>query len=118
MHTFIFKTDPTPFSRPARNSYLLQKDIDFREYLAIVGNRQMKLQRLPIFDTPMEVNINLYRKRKPTDPRFGDIDNHLKNILDALNGVIWKDDRLILNLCCTKNFSDNPKIIIDVEAIT
>ena len=37
-----------------------------------------------------------------------DIDNLCKSVLDALNGVIFRDDAQIVKLCCTKQYDANP----------
>lgn len=39
-----------------------------------------------------------------------DIDNYLKSVLDALNGVLWKDDGLIVVVVAKKIYSDEAGI--------
>ena len=39
-----------------------------------------------------------------------DADNYLKGVLDAVNGILWTDDALIVDLSCHKFFSDNPRL--------
>lgn len=46
-----------------------------------------------------------------------DVDNYTKGILDALNGVIWKDDSQIVTLIANKYYSDNPRVEIRVKTI-
>lgn len=50
-----------------------------------------------IIDEPLtgrlSVTIRLYRPAAR-----GDIDNYLKALLDALNGILWQDDRQIVEL--------------------
>ena len=43
-----------------------------------------------------------------------DIDNIAKIILDALNGVAYKDDTQIVNLIVRKYYSDRPRIEFDI----
>lgn len=47
---------------------------------------------------------------KPT--KKPDIDNILKIIFDALNGIAYKDDTQLYRVTCTKMFSEEPKVIV------
>jgi Holliday junction resolvase RusA-like endonuclease len=42
-----------------------------------------------------------------------DIDNILKIIFDALNGVAYKDDTQIYRVSCTKMYAEEPKVIVN-----
>lgn len=50
-------------------------------------------------------------KRKPMSqewyPRKCDADNIAKAVLDALNGVAWKDDRQVTRLVCEKRIAED-----------
>lgn len=48
---------------------------------------------------------------KPT--KKPDIDNILKIIFDALNGVAYKDDTQIYRVTCTKMYAEEPKVIVN-----
>ena len=57
----------------------------------------------------LRVRIDIYRKfETPMTQGFGDIDNLAKGILDACNGVLWKDDSQIVDLHIRK-FTTNEK---------
>jgi Holliday junction resolvase RusA-like endonuclease len=43
-----------------------------------------------------------------------DLDNIIKQ-LDALNGIVWKDDSKIAALTSTKSYSEEPRLVINVE---
>ena len=43
-----------------------------------------------------------------------DTDNYLKGIKDACNGVLWRDDSLIVSETCNKFYSDQPRIELRV----
>lgn len=49
---------------------------------------------------------------KPT--KKPDVDNIAKIILDALNGVAYKDDAQVVNLMVRKYYSDRPRIEFDI----
>lgn len=68
----------------------------------------------------VKVKIDIFRqaakfKKGVTSKRYGDIDNLAKSILDALNGICWKDDSQISELHVTKNLADTPHIEISIE---
>ena len=46
-----------------------------------------------------------------------DLDNVSKCILDALNGIAYKDDSQIVDLHITKHYSDNPRVEVIIEEI-
>jgi len=47
-----------------------------------------------------------------------DLDNYVKLILDALNGILWEDDRYIVEMHSAKYYTtDTPKIEIVMEQI-
>lgn len=65
-------------------------------------------KKLPTLDGPVAVTITLAHdkvavnvepaEQPPRKHLRGDIDNYAKLILDALNGVAWRDDRQIVRL--------------------
>lgn len=43
-----------------------------------------------------------------------DLSNYLKSVEDALNGVVWEDDRLITTEVIKKRYSTTPRIMLKV----
>lgn len=43
-----------------------------------------------------------------------DLDNMVKLLADALNGIIWADDSQIFNLHACKLYSANPRIELEI----
>lgn len=68
-----------------------------------------------IYTGELSVELHIYRNIKVTSQRYGDIDNLVKGIFDALTGVLWKDDRQVTELLVTKNFADTPHVELTVE---
>ena len=62
----------------------------------------------------ISVAVNLYRKYQPTAKIFGDVDNHLKAIFDALNGIIFDDDSQVVT-CTAMKFTDKIRPRVEVE---
>ena len=50
-------------------------------------------------------------KKKP------DIDNISKAVLDALNGLAYKDGAQIVYLCVTKSYSDEPRVDVTLNEV-
>lgn len=50
-------------------------------------------------------------------PTKMDIDNLCKSVLDGILGVAYKDDRTICELSLSKYFSEDDKVIIEIEEI-
>ena len=51
----------------------------------------------------------IFPSRKP------DIDNVLKVVLDALNGVAYKDDSRVVAVSARKVYSMTPKLVIEMK---
>jgi Holliday junction resolvase RusA-like endonuclease len=77
------------------------------------------------FETPMQMQVSCYyqipkswpKKMKQEaidEERFPnvkpDLDNVVKAILDALNGVVYRDDAQVINLVATKRYSTDPRV--------
>lgn len=76
----------------------------FKQDFALLINSQYH-------DAPLSgnvlVTIRIYRNfNKPTNKRYGDIDNLAKGILDACNGILWLDDAQIVDLHIIKYVTD------------
>lgn len=46
-----------------------------------------------------------------------DLDNVVKIILDALNGVAWDDDSQIVEIVAKKQYGDEPCVIVEIEKL-
>lgn len=45
-----------------------------------------------------------------------DLSNYLKSFEDALNGILWKDDAMIVHEEIDKYYSDEPRIEVEIYA--
>lgn len=65
------------------------------------------------FSVPVVVTMDVYRPR-----RVGDLDNLFKNLFDALTGVAYTDDELIVEIHA-RRFDDrrNPRVEIWIEEV-
>lgn len=60
-----------------------------------------------------------YRRRDAIEFREGicskpDLDNYIKIVLDALNGVVFPDDSSVVKICSSKRWSDRPGMTIRI----
>lgn len=64
------------------------------------------LTRIDMISGPVAVNVSVYRPAKR-----GDLDNYLKIMLDALQGVLYEDDRQITEIHAFRyDDKDNPRV--------
>ena len=50
-------------------------------------------------------------------PRGRDVDNLAKQALDAMNGRFFVDDRQVVSLTATKEYSDRPRTAVVIEEL-
>lgn len=46
-----------------------------------------------------------------------DIDNVIKSILDALNGIAYSDDKQVVSVSATKYYAEEPKTIVIIKEV-
>lgn len=83
-------------------------------------------------DNPLKVRITAYfpiPTRTPKSLRHKmlcgevrhvtkpDSDNVAKSVLDALNGVAFRDDSQVCELCVSKFYDDEPRVEVGIEAL-
>ena len=75
-----------------------------------------------VLDIRMDVSASWSQKRKlrafagdehPT--KKPDIDNVEKIIFDALNGVVWRDDVQVIDVCKRKRYSATPGVTVKIK---
>ena len=62
---------------------------------------------------PQLMSLSISPKKTNRVAPRGDIDNYLKT-LDVLNRIIWFDDDQIISLVARKEYSDEPRIELEV----
>ena len=83
----------------------------FREHAGWLAKAQRPGEDLIVGE--VRLTIHVYRPR-----RVGDLDNYAKVVLDALNGIVWEDDKQIVELHMYR-YEDkaNPRLEILIEEI-
>lgn len=121
MRTKSYKIEvpPVPWQRPQLNGQRFydgqQKDkVSFGLYLLKQHDGE------PLFAKPIHMDIVFYmpisnNKGSKVKQELAwhycrpDIDNLCKFILDALNGVVWEDDKIIVSISAKKLYSKAPR---------
>nr|WP_262336409.1 RusA family crossover junction endodeoxyribonuclease [Limosilactobacillus fermentum] len=47
-----------------------------------------------------------------------DLDNYIKSTFDALNGILWVDDNLIISLEAKKYYAEQPHLTVEIRSST
>lgn len=132
----ILNIEPVEQARPRATRYGRSirvydppKVSNYKKQLSQLARSQYKSEPL---DGMLAVEITFYRqvqkslskversrrlsgKHRPTVKP--DLDNYVKSTLDALNGILWTDDALIVDLHAHKYYSDDPHIEITVTEL-
>lgn len=137
---FEFDIDPVEQARPRATRmgkgirlYDPKKVTIFKRQLGMLAKQQMLNRGLEPFDGPLEVCMEFYRpvqaslSRKERARRLSgvhrptvkpDLDNYIKSTSDALNGILWADDNLIISLEAKKFYAEKPHLTVEIRRPT
>ena len=118
MIEFTVCTTPRPWQRPRFNSntgsvFTAPAIKAYSELIRIAAVKAMG-GRAP-FAQPIIVNLSLASDTFCDWKRFGDVDNLSKIVLDAMNGIVYLDDSLIIELTAEKIFDRHSYVKISVK---
>ena len=111
-------------------AYDPEKSRNYKAYVRMLATQAMKKNDFEMITGPCAIKIWAYfdipkskskkfkeaaleAKERPT--KKPDADNIVKAILDALNGLMYKDDSCIVELSCVKYYSDVPRVEVYVD---
>lgn len=94
--------------------YLPERSIEFKERIQIEARRSMVGSQK--ITGPVRVVAVFYKTANLTKRRYGDIDNLVKAILDALNGIVFEDDAQVVELVAFKRIGE-PRTELEVSEI-
>lgn len=117
--SFEVMTEPIPLARPRvvrGHAYLPSRSRDYKQILQQAASYVMRNWQ-PLTGE-LFCRLNFYRKFNTSSRRFGDIDNHVKAILDALNGIVFVDDAQIISILANKHTDrSEPRIEIEISTV-
>lgn len=141
MIEFTIPGTPIPQGRPRagkinrgrkKGQTVLYDPVESKEYKQYVSLTAKQYAPKTLLEGALSVRMKIYReipksttkkdralifegiKRPVTKP---DTDNYVKSVLDACNGILFKDDSQIVDLYASKYYSDNPRVEIRVQEI-
>jgi Holliday junction resolvase RusA-like endonuclease len=134
---FVVTGNPVGKGRPRATSrggfvrmYTDAKTLGFEA--AVADEASTSMRGFEVFETPMQMQLSAYypipkswSKKKRQMAIDGeiypnvkpDLDNVLKAVLDALNGVVYVDDSQVINLVATKRYSTDPRVEVYVHEV-
>ena len=115
MIKFTAELEPVPFKRVMQNGKRRFNDRRYSEFKEVLAHIAKIYVRAPL-EGKIKISVDFFRLKPKgiTSRLWGDLDNHLKAVLDSLNGVAFIDDSQVVEVHATKNFGE-PKIIIELE---
>ena len=120
------------FSRKTGTTYTPAKTVEYENLIKLSYKNACPDDELFDGDTPLYVKISAYvsipssaSKKKRQEMLDGkirptkkpDVDNIVKTIMDAGNGVIWHDDKSVVEVIVCKWYSDNPRVEVCVDRV-
>ncbi len=72
---------------------------------------------MPIVKSTSKKNRALMLEGKILPDKMPDIDNMVKSIADALNGIAYEDDKQVIELHAYKYYSNLPRAEVEIEKI-
>lgn len=119
MIKFTAPIDAVPFKRPRfnRRTGITFNDKRYTAYKDALGwFARQAMHGLSPLTGAVKINVDIYRNRKTQSKSFGDGDNHLKAVMDALTGICYEDDAQVIVGTFNK-FRGTPHIVIELEEI-
>ena len=128
MLTFCVEGIPVPKAR-ARivmrgkypSAYTPETSKTYETLLKVAAKSAMNKEGLKLVETPCDLFVRFYlpiptstSKKKAELMRTGeirhakkpDLDNLIKQICDAMNGVVWKDDSQVVRIVSSKHYGE------------
>lgn len=104
-YTLTINKKPKAKGRPRAGKFGMYTDKATREYEQSIKDAYVA-DGGPLFEGSVGMTVTFYKEKititldstESVSPLRGDIDNYIKSIMDALNGVAYNDDGQVINL--------------------
>lgn len=134
---FVVPGQPVAKGRPkaARKGnhltiYTPKKTVNYESLVAYAASIAMAGKNLMLKPIYLELDVRLpipaswsaTRKRKAADGLIAatkkpDLDNLEKSIKDGMNGVVWRDDSLVVKVAKNKRYAETPGVVVIVREL-
>ena len=111
---------PIPKGRPRVNTknlnvYTPKRTADYEEAVAW----HYKKYDGTLHSGPLKLTVRFYFRGDKSKPhtKVPDLDNLLKALMDAINGVAWADDKQVTDIIASKHYADADGIVFNIEEI-
>ena len=113
---------PQPRHRISGNRRYIPKKHLIHAYKQFIQLQAKKSIKEPM-GSPIILNVTFYIRQPKTCNRTyptvrPDLDNYMKGVMDALNGILYYDDSQIIRIIATKQYSNEPRTVINIHEIT
>lgn len=102
------------------HTYTPQATLDYEKLISAYAQAAMVGKKM--FDCPVQTDITFVLQGEegvwPTSRLDGDADNLEKAILDALNGIVFEDDKLVVKSTREKKCGQKPCVVIRIAPAT
>lgn len=100
--------------------YTPSKTKNAEQEIRLLVSKEFKLKP---FEGPLRLDLILFFKKPKTSKNVfpvvkPDLDNVLKLVGDALNGVLWKDDSQIIEIVVSKYYASEASIYLKLYALS
>lgn len=110
-----------PKGRPRFNGRIAYTDKATRDFEQDVKTTLMSLYKAKPLTGPLSVELEIFfqapKKTAFSYPPRGDCDNLFKSVADAANEILWEDDSQIVEMKCSKKWSDSDYFILTVSEL-
>jgi len=121
---FFIETKPLPAPRPRFSKYGTYNKKEYTQYKQKIA-WMYKTKGGSLYDGIVNIKIDFFfmvpkswsKKKKEYMREYlpkADVDNLAKAVLDALNGVAYKDDKQVQSLFARKQYSTSDGVIVEV----
>lgn len=115
---FSVDMTPRPQPRPRVNrNGIVYEPFAISAYKRAIAVAAKNAMRGLTIVTPVLIGIDIRRNLNATSRNFGDIDNHIKSVLDAMNGIVYADDRLVISVNAVKIQSRKEGVDITINTL-
>ncbi len=120
--TLLFDLKPVPKARPRvtrTHTYSPKSNVDFKKAIQVIAKKQYRHD--PLLGALQVTAIFTFKRPKSVKRRYHtvrpDTDNLLKALLDALNGVLYKDDCQVVECYGVKEYGSEDQISLIINQL-